>query len=195
MKRHFKYRYRFQSSAVLMVSAALLSVALAGSALAASDPVSIEITGTLLNNTCTIDETNSDLSPSMGELSVRDLKGKGATLGNRDIKIALKDCGKDITRGIDVSAKGTNDDAQDNGTGFKNATTVEAGGASGVALQFYETDKSTPFTTDGNTKETISSGLNDGTNTLTFAAAYISTTDEPAAGAFSTTVELTLAYK
>lgn len=195
MSKRLKNKMHRQTSAVvLMIAATTLLAGLSAMVMAASDLVSINVTGKVIDNTCTVDTANSDLYPTLVDVSAHDLKGKGTTLGKRDIKLSLKDCGKDITRGVVITAKGTPDTADTEGYAFKNASTGE-GAATGVGLQFYKTvDKTTPFRADGNDTETIST-LKEGDNTLTFAAAYVATSDEPSAGDFSTTVNLTLAYK
>ncbi|ADW76659.1 Fimbrial protein domain-containing protein (plasmid) [Rahnella aceris] len=163
-------------------------------AIAASEPVAINVTGKIVDNTCTVDTNGSDLNPILVGVSARDLKGVGTTLGKRDIKISLKDCGKDIDRGLVVTASGEPDTADESGYAFKNASTGESA-ASGVGLQFYKSaDRSTPFMTNGNVTETISN-LKEGDNTLTFAAAYVAIIAEPSAGDFSTTVNLKLDYQ
>lgn len=176
----------------LMLTATLLWVQSENAIAASEEPVAINITGTIINNTCTVDTNGSDLNPELAPVSARDLKGVSTTAGQMDINIALKDCGKDITRGIIVTADGTPDSSDPDGYAFMNSYTGE-GAATGVGLRFYKTDKQTPFKTGSDT-ETIS-GLTEGNNTLTFAAAYVSTTDIPQAGKFSSQVNLTIEYQ
>lgn len=178
-------------------SVALLIVlfcATSGTAIAASDEAEINLTGKILDNTCVVDGSGSDLHPVMDTVSAHDLKGKGTILGKRDIKLVLKDCGKDITRGVVITAKGTIDISDTEGYTFKNV----AGGedvASGVGLHFYKSvDHETPFKANGEVTETITH-LKEGDNTLIFAAAYVATVGEPVAGDFSTTINLTMAYQ
>ncbi|HCR1911856.1 TPA: type 1 fimbrial protein [Enterobacter kobei] len=179
---------------MLILYAAVLSSVLTGSAGAASDPVAIKVTGSVVDNTCTIDESGSDMTPALDTISARDLKGQGTILGKRDIKLALKDCGKDVTRGIVITASGTPDADDTDGYAFKNADTGDAA-ATGVGLQFYKSvDKLTPFKATGDSCENITA-LVEGSNTVTFAAAYVATVAEPGAGSFSTTVNLSLAYQ
>lgn len=192
MKKLFKSRKA--SAGINVALTAMLLCTLSTDVMAATSPVAITIKGTILDNTCTVDTSGSDLSPTMDPVSASDLKGVGTTLAKRDIKISLKDCGKDITRGVIISAKGESDTSDTDGFAFKNASTGE-NAASGVGLQFYKSaDKSTPFKPNGDVTETISS-LQEGDNTLTFAASYVATTEKPGPGDFSTTVNLTLSYQ
>jgi major type 1 subunit fimbrin (pilin) len=181
--------------AVWLIATAALLVSQAPCVKAASDPVGINVTGKILDNTCTVDTVNSDLNPVMDPVSARDLKGKNTTLAKRDIKLVLKECGKDITNGVIVTAWGESDPSDANGYAFMNASTG-TGAAQGVGLQFYkQADKETPFKVNGDIKEKITSLKEGDDNTLTFAAAYVATSDEPSAGDFSTTVNLTLEYQ
>jgi len=186
MRKHLT----FTPAALLITAAATLS----GSAFAASDGTKIQVTGKIVDNTCIINDSGSDLSPTLATVSARELKGKGTTLGKRDVKLVLKDCGKDITRGVTITAKGTPDTSDTGGYAFKNSATGTSA-ASGIGLRFYKSaDKSTPFMANGSVAETVTF-LKEGDNTLTFAAAYVATADEPSAGNFNTTVNLTLAYQ
>lgn len=192
MKKHLKFGSRYQSAAFLMVSVAMLSGAMAGNALAASDPVAIKVTGSIINNTCTVNkEQTVELSP----VSVRDFNGKDSTLGFKAVDVALTNCGPDVTRGVKITTSGTEDTADSAGYAFKNADTGDDA-AQGVGLRFYQSaDTSKPFKvndTDGVTNKSLEKG----DNTLKFGAAYVVTdADTLHAGSFSTTVNLTLAYQ
>ncbi|WP_277973524.1 fimbrial protein [Pantoea agglomerans] len=188
------FKSRKASAGVHVAMTAMLFCTLSTNVMAASEPVSIMIKGKILDNTCTVDTTGSDLAPTMAPVSARDLKEVGTTLGKMDIKLSLKDCGKDINRGVIITAKGEPDSDDPDGYAFKNLTTG-TGAASGVGLQFYKSaDRTTPFKADGSDTETNTS-LKEGDNILTFAAAYVATTATPGAGDFTTTVSLTLAYQ
>lgn len=194
MKRHFKYRHRFQSPAVLMVSAALLSVALAGSALAASDPVNIKITGSIVDNTCIVSDVPAVV---LDTVSLRDFGEKNSTLGDKNVEVELTGCGKDINRGVKITTSGDEDLADTAGYAFKNADSGDDA-AKGVGLRFYKsTDNTKPFKVNDEEGETVTSlKPSPDKNTLTFKAAYVVTdADTLAAGSFSTTVNLMLAYQ
>lgn len=191
--KQIKYGRARKSAIALMVPAAMLSGFLAGNVFAASDPVSIKVTGSIVDNTCTVSEVPT---VTLDPVSLRDFNGEKSTLGERTVEVSLKDCGKDINRGVKITTSGTGDDADTEGYAFKNADTGD-NAASGVGLRFYKsTDNTKPFKVNDTDGETITSLTAGGNNTLTFAAAYVVTdADALNAGSFSTTVNLTLAYK
>ncbi|CAI2793936.1 Fimbrial subunit ElfA precursor [Serratia grimesii] len=157
----------------------------------ASEPTSVDITltGKIISNTCTIDKDASDLAPALDTISDRDMKGKGAVKGLKDIKIALTDCGVD-TKSVEVTASGTAQDATGDVNAFQNTGT-----ATGVGLYFYETDGTTPFSPAGNVKQTVPLNPDaSGNAAMTFKAGYVSVTDAPVAGDFKSLVTLSLTY-
>jgi major type 1 subunit fimbrin (pilin) len=197
MRKLFNKNLSLKASVIFpaAVSAMLLG-SLSTNVMAASEPaLSITITGKIVDNTCTVDTEGSDLNNvSLVDVSARDLKGIGTTLGKKDIKLALKGCGKDITRGLVVTASGDADTSDTEGFAFKNVLTENA--ATGVGLLFYKSadNQANPFKAEGEDSETIT-GLGEGANVIHFAAAYVATEETPGAGNFSTTVNLTLAYQ
>ncbi len=182
-----------KSAIALMVSAIIISAFMAGNALAASDPVAIKVTGSIVDNTCTV---NKEQNVELSVVSLRDFNGKDSTLGFKVVDVELKDCGPGISRGVKITTTGNEDTADSDGYAFKNADTGE-NAAKGVGLRFYKSGDSSsaqPFKvndTDGIT----TTSLTEGPNTLKFGAAYVVTdADSLAAGSFSTLVTLNLAY-
>jgi major type 1 subunit fimbrin (pilin) len=192
MKKHLKHGLRLQPAAVLMASAVMLSCGLTGSAVAASDPVAIKVTGSIVDNTCTI---NKEQAVELSPVSLRDFDGNNTTLGFKVVDVELKDCGPGITRGVKITTTGTEDTADAARYAFKNADTGESA-AKGVGLRFYKSAEGTqPFKVN-DTDGVTDTSLTGGDNTLQFGAAYVVTdADKLAAGSFSTTVNLTLAYQ
>lgn len=178
---------------VKVTAIAWACVGFSANALAAEDSVALTVKGSIVDNTCTVDEAASDLTPTLVPISARDLKGKGTTRGHQDIKLVLKDCGKDITRGLKVTAQGEGDTDDANAAAFKNGATGQ-NAATGVGLHFYKSDKVTPFKPDASVSEEIKT-LKEGNNTLMFAAAYVATAEEPAAGDFSALINFKLEYQ
>ncbi|WP_241197659.1 fimbrial protein [Pantoea agglomerans] len=192
MKKNFKYGFRHKSAAVMAVFAALLSGALAGPTTAASDPVTIKITGAIVDNTCTV---SKEQAVELNTVSVRDFEGNNSTLGFKMVDVELKDCGPGITRGMKITTSGNEDAADPSRYAFKNADTG-SDAAKGVGLRFYKSeDGSQPFKVN-DTEGITTTSLKQGDNTLKFGAAYVVTNEDSlAAGSFSTTVNLTLAYQ
>ncbi|MDF2042167.1 MULTISPECIES: fimbrial protein [unclassified Pantoea] len=192
MKKHLKHGFGFRPAAAVMLTTAMLSGGVVGSAVAASDPVAIKVTGSIVDNTCTINKAQAvELSP----VSLRDFEGNNSTLGFKVVDVELKECGTGITRGVKITTAGNEDPADPNRYAFKNADTG-ATAAKGIGLRFYKAaDGAQPFKvndTDGVTNTSLTAG----DNTLSFGAAYVVTNEDTlAAGSFSTTVNLTLAYQ
>lgn len=194
MLKQCKHGHGRKSAMALMVSAAILSALLTGSAVAASDPVGIKVTGKIVDNTCTV---NKEQTVELNPVSLRDFNGKDSTLGFKVVDVELKNCGPGIVRGVKITTRGNEDTADLAGYAFKNAETGDDA-AQGVGLRFYksgDSDSAQPFKvndTDGITNKSLKSG----DNTLTFGTAYVVTdADTLSAGSFSTTVNLTLAYQ
>jgi len=176
----------------LMASATIMSALMTGSAAAASDPVAITVTGSIVDNTCTV---NREQGVELNTVSLRDFEGNNSTLGFKVVDVELKDCGPGITRGVKITTTGIEDAADPSRYAFKNAATG-GNAAKGVGLRFYKSaDGAQPFKvndTDGVTNTSLTAG----DNTLKFGAAYVVTNEDSlAAGSFSTTVNLTLAYQ
>lgn len=193
MMTHFKYSHGHNSVKALMASAALWSIFLPGSVSAASSPVEITVTGSIVDNTCTVEKVQQvELVP----VSLRDFGTVGSTLGKKTVSVELKDCGKDITRGVKITTRGIVDTADNEGYAFKNTAKSE-NAASGVGLRFYKsTNNNIPFKVNDTAGEFVSGLTPNDQNTLNFAAAYVVTdVVNLAAGNFSTTVNLTLAYQ
>lgn len=156
--------------------------------MAASDNTSITVSGKVVSNTCVIDDSKSDLSVRLDTISDRDIQKKGDTMGKRDVKIVLKDCGKD-TKQVNVTVSGDPD--ADNTDAFRNASTTDA--ATGVGLYFYKTDGATLFKPAGSTEKSTLTPSTE--NTLTYKAAYVATKANPSAGGFTSVVNLKLDYQ
>lgn len=172
---------------MLVVTLGLFS----GGALAAQDTASITVTGKVLANTCTLDESASTLTPKLPDISDRDIKGAGKTGGETEVKIVLKDCGANVNS-VEVEASGAKDAGNDT-FAFKNISANDP--ASGVGLYFYQSVSGTDkFKPDGSIKKsyTITPSQN---NTLTMRASYVGVSDTVTAGNFQATVTLTVNYK
>lgn len=181
------------TSKTVMISAALWSIIQSASVSAASSPVSITVQGTVLDNTCTVESVQwVELLP----VSLRDFGANGSTLGKQNISVELKDCGKDIARGVKITTSGFEDTADAGGYAFKNMDSTE-NGASGVGLLFYKSSESTkPFKVNDTEGETVFDLKPNSDNTLNFGAAYVATdVGNLSAGNFITTVYLRLEYQ
>lgn len=193
MIKYFKHSHGRYAAKALMVFAAIWSIFLPERVSAASSPVAITVLGSIVDNTCTVEKVQGvDLPP----VSLRDFAGKGSTLGRKAVSVTLQNCGKDITRGVQITTDGFADMDDTEGYAFKNAVSGK-NAASGVGLRFYKsTDNTKPFKVKDEVGEMVFDLTPNATNTLEFAAAYVVTdVAKLAAGDFATTVYLRLAYQ
>lgn len=169
----------------------LMAFMAAGAAQAASDTANITITGKVLANTCTIDSSSATQNIPLDDISDRDIRGKGTTGGKKDVVIKLTNCGAGAS-GVVVSASGKADDGD--ATAFANARAQADGGATGVAVYFFQTDGTTKFVPAGTVTQTspLTPSVD---NTLTYKAAFVGTKDVVTAGDFSTVVNMTFDYQ
>lgn len=173
----------------LSSSAILLLMMGMGNAQAASDTATITITGRVVANTCTISSGSKEQAIQLQSIADRDIQDKGATGGDNDVNIVLRDCGSAASK-VKVSAWG-NADADDI-TAFANAISSSDGGAEGVGLYFYQTGGE-KFLPDGSVTES-SDLIPSADNTLIYKAAYVGTKGTVAAGSFRTVVNMGFEY-
>jgi len=166
----------------------LLSSSLISGVNADGNTATLNITGRVLANSCTVDTSSAVQNIRLPDIGDRDLSGKGRTGGEKTIDITLKNCGE-ATSSVIVTASGGTD--ADDLSAFANTA---AGGAAGVGLYFYQTDGKTLFRPDGSIKETsvLQPAVD---NTLTYKAAYVSTQETVKAGSFSSVVNLRFDYQ
>ena len=156
-----------------------------GVAQASTDTAVITVTGTVKNNTCSID--NSAPSFVLPDVSVRDFNGKANTeISEVSIPVTFSNCGSDST-GISVVVSGINDSDLSSGHGFKNSGTAD-----GVAVVLYDTD-GYKFKTDG-TSRGVAIKPNAGLASTTYKARYISTKENIKSGSVSTVITATFTY-
>lgn len=193
MIKHFKHYHGRYAAKTLMIFAAIWSIFLPASVSAASSPVAITVSGSIVDNTCTVADT---LGVELPPVSLRDFGEKGSTLGRKAVRVTLQNCGKDITRGVKITTDGFADMDDTEGYAFKNAVSGK-NAAAGVGLRFYKsTDNTKPFKVKDEVGEMVFDLTPNATNTLEFAAAYVVTdVAKLAAGDFATTVYLWLAYQ
>jgi len=159
-----------------------------GLAQAASDGTAIIINGKVLANTCTLSSGSKEQVITLSDIADRDIKGKGTTGGEKEVRMELRDCGAAATAVV-VAAWGDADN--DDTSAFRNA---KGESARGVGLYFYQTDGKTKFNPDGRVTErsTLTPSAN---NTLIYKAAYVGTGDKVVAGEFSTVVNMSFEYQ
>ncbi|QEW32582.1 fimbrial protein [Erwinia billingiae] len=177
-----------QQKRTLATAATLCSMfLLCANAVAASDTAKINIGGKILANTCTIEKNSYDVT--LNSISDRDIKGAGKVSdAAKEVPVRLTGCGADVTTVV-VTASGSGSNNY-----FANSVDATAGGATGVGIIFYQTDKTTPFNSNGSVKE-ISDLNASGDTTLIYTAKYIATADNVTAGDVRTAVSLQFDYQ
>ncbi|KAB8312454.1 type 1 fimbrial protein [Erwinia endophytica] len=177
-----------KSNTVLIGALAVFVCGMSVNTYATTDTASITITGTVIANTCTIDNDSATQAISLTPIADRDIKGVGTTGGAKKVNIVLKDCGEGASA-VKVTASGEAD-----GSEFKNTYAGTEQAATGGGLRFLETDSKTAFTPDGKTTET-STLTPSSDNTLIYTAEYVGTADKVTAGEFETVVNMTFEYQ
>lgn len=176
-----------------LLAAGVLLSALAGPSLvmAASDQTTVTITGTVLDNTCTLTGSEEGLSFALSPVSVRDFgDAVGSPVEEVVIPVEFKDCGGG-TKGVTVKVSG---ESAGSTSAFKNTLDgdTSSDGASGVGINFYDTDGTLiPSGSDASAKEQTfgSEGI-----TLNYKASYTKVADEVKAGQLNTVITLYFTY-
>jgi major type 1 subunit fimbrin (pilin) len=175
---------KYTLTAAATFSAMLL---LCGNAVAASDSAEINVSGKILANTCTIGSASYDVElPAVAD---RDIKGAGTVSAvSVEVPVLLTGCGADVST-VKVTASGTG-----SGNYFTNSVNATAGGATGVGIAFYQTDRKSEFKASGEVSET--SDLNaSGETTLTYLAKYIGIAERVTAGDVKAAVSMKFEYQ
>ncbi|MGL5969094.1 MAG: fimbrial protein [Kluyvera sp.] len=153
---------------------------------AASDTATINITATVVDNTCT-PEWTAAVPVNLGRAAVRDFTAPGAVGASSTFDLKLKDCGADTTK-VKVTASGAADGS--NSELFKNT-----GGATGVGIALFgDATQSTQLKPGSGEVEYDIAGKTDAV--MTFKAELRQSADaKPAAGDVVSMVTLTMAYE
>lgn len=165
----------------------LIATCLFSNAQAATDSATINLSATVVDNTCTTEWSTAGVDVNMNRVSLQDFSDKvGAS---KNFTLSLKDCGADTTT-VKVTATGTPDD-QDN-TLFSN---TEAKGASGVGFSIWGgSTQATQMKPDGS--GTAEYTITDGKADMVFLAKLMQTgTDTPGTGEVKSIVTMTVDYQ
>lgn len=170
----------------LLAAAVLMTAFVGGHSAVAGDTTMIKITGTVRANTCTVADTaKGELAP----VSVRDFeKTAGKAVGTADVPVVFTGCG-DGVKGVTVKVSGT---AAGSDGAFKNENEGKEGGAEGIGVYLYDTDKDTLIKagTDVEAKpQQFGADI-----TLHYKASYVSTADDVVAGSVLTTITMSFTY-
>ena len=171
-----------------MTGFALAVMSSSWGASAASDTATVNVTATVVDNTCTPQWSDSGVSVELNRVSLKDF-GSDKVGAEKTFTLSLTDCGSDTTK-VTVTASGTED-----GTDSSLFSNLETDGAEGVAVAIWgDSSQSTQLTPDGLTSAeyTVSNQAVD----MTFLARLMQTgTATPTAGSVRSTVTLTMDYE
>ncbi|EBF0111962.1 type 1 fimbrial protein [Salmonella enterica subsp. enterica] len=166
-----------------MLSACFLLVA--GSAVAADG--TIHFTGSISDQTCTVDSNIQGLNVDLGKVAQTALNGEaGMKASPTRFTLTLTDCPDTVT-GANVKFDGTSDGvnqnllALDSGTGIATGVGIEIADKNGTPIPLHTT--STDYT------------LGSGSNSLDFVARYVSTGTAVTTGTANGTSQFTINYK
>ena len=162
-------------------------VMLSSGSQAATDSATVNITATVVDNTCTPEWTGA-VQVAMGRASARDFTGEGSVGATNTFHLKMKDCGSGTTK-VKVKATGTADANTDL---FKNE---DASGAAGVALAIFgDASQSTQLKPNSGEAEYDITG--NATPDLAFKAELRqSGTAAPTTGDVKSAITLTITYE
>ncbi|HFS5792668.1 TPA: fimbrial protein [Citrobacter werkmanii] len=167
-------------SACFMVSAAVAG------GVQASDGT-INFTGSITDQTCTVDTGSQNLPVSLGNVAQTALNGaKGMRAAPTKFTINVSDCPDTVT-GANVKFDGTSDNndqsllALDSGTGIATGVGIQIADKNGAVIPLHSA--SSDYT------------LAAGSNALDFVARYVSTGPAVTTGTANGTSEFTIIYK
>lgn len=139
--------------------------------------------GEIVESTCALASGSKNQVVSLGSVSANAFSAVGDTSMAKEFTINLTDCNLDNATAASVTFSG--DTATDN-------TLNVTGGADGVGIQILQ--NGTPLVLDGSTAS-VAQDLEEGSNTMNFAARYISLDSDVTAGQANATASFTLNYE
>ncbi|ELW2865972.1 fimbrial protein [Salmonella enterica] len=167
----------------MIVNACFLLVA--GSAVAADG--TIHFTGSISDQTCTVDSGSQSLNVDLGKVAQTALDGgAGMKAAPTRFTLSLSGC-PDTVSGANVKFDGTTDGvnqnllALDSGTGIATGVGIEIADKNGAAIPLHTASAEYP--------------LAEGSNTLDFVARYVSTGTAVTTGTANATSQFTIIYK
>lgn len=166
----------------LLSSAGLMLSFLSASSLA--DQVQINITANVIAKTCSISAGTKDFLVNLAPGNLRGV-AVGVPFSYSPFSIDLEDCASGINT-AHVSFSGESDPA------MPNLLKIASGGASGIAIGLYDSDKKNIDIRNNITDFSIN---HSGTKTaLNFLAAYLKTSDTASAGKVQSVASFEIAY-
>lgn len=158
---------------------------------AASTSAKVNITATVVDNSCTPSWADAGVDVALGRASLADFGSQGAVAQTKAFNLKLTDCGADTTK-VNVTASGTAD-TSDAGA-FANSSS-ETGAATGVGFTLWGDDsQSTQLTPDGLTSVEYAAA-DQAINMNFLAKIEQDSAATPTAGDAKSTVTLTINYE
>lgn len=161
--------------AILMISSSAFAIE--------GETSTVVFNGEIVESTCALATGSKNQVVALGTVSANSFSGAGGTSMAKEFSINLTDCNLENASSATVTFSG--DTAADNAL---NVT----GGAEGVGIQILQ--NGTPLTLDGSTAS-VAQDLEEGNNSLNFAARYVALEDDVTAGLANATASFTLNYE
>ncbi|HEY3987419.1 fimbrial protein [Cedecea sp.] len=163
------------------IGSALLVAAMGAQA---QDAVTVNVTGQVVDSTCTLDQKADGVAIDLGQAAVADFAGVGIPAASKDFSLDFHDCGDSVNT-ITVAANGSAD--ADDANGY-----ASTGDAANVAVEL----KSGDTFMDAAGVNTVPVTLADGAGSLPFTASMVqSNATAPTVGSVASVVTLNVDYK
>ncbi|MBT0724707.1 type 1 fimbrial protein subunit FimA [Rosenbergiella sp. S61] len=152
----------------------------------------VHFTGSLVDAACVVSTKSADQTVELGQYTLNHFKKVGDKSATVPFQIQLEDCDTSVATTAAIAFTGQQDTTSSDLLAI-NSAGDNANTASGVGIQILdETSKVLPI--DGS-KFSAAHTIIDGSNTLQFAAQYVSTSAKPTAGQADADAMFVLQYQ
>lgn len=146
----------------------------------------VNFTGTITDEACTVDTNSINQTVDMGKISKTSLKGAGTTAGAKQFTLVLKDCPDTTTATVRF------DGTQVPGNDAVLALKEEDGKAQNVGIQLSDNNNKVINLYQDSTAYAITENVE---NKLTFNARYYALSDDVVSGTANAVTNFTIAYQ
>lgn len=150
----------------------------------------INFTGSILDSGCTVDTGSASQTVDLGQLAKSSFTGAGSTAGSARFDIVVSEC-PDTVHSAAVTFDGSSDPANPSLL----ALTAGAETANGVGVALYEVNGSTLIPMHAASRYLTLDTSAGSSNTLSFVAKYMATTESVSAGQADAATSFTIVYQ
>lgn len=176
---------------IKIVALALTTAALGYNGLACAADGTINFTGMIADNVCTVDTASATQTVNLGNVSVNALASAGTTASPTRFTLTLKNC-PDTVKTAQTRFDGTPASGNSSILALNTPADGTMTAAKNVGVAIYEQDSSTLVPLGTPSKDTKISSTAD--NTLTYIAKYYATGTPVSAGLADATATFTITY-